>query len=106
MVSGGYVQRHRRLVEAVVVRSGSSRLLLIQSNATGNWRVPSRWSLRVQPGVLQALRRRGPLVWLQLQHGQQEVAELSRLVQRPLVLLQKHLEQAPRLQVGDVTQLT
>lgn len=66
---------------------------------------PSPGSLRVQPGVPQALRRRGPPVRLQLQHGQQEVAELSRLVQRPLVLLQQHLEQAPRLQVGDVTQL-
>lgn len=62
--------------------------------------------LCVEPGVLQALRRRGSPVGLQLQHGQQEVAELGGLVQGPLVLLQQHLEQAPRLQVGNVSQLT
>lgn len=62
--------------------------------------------LCLQPRVLQALRcRRSPLR-LQLQHGQQEITELSRLIQRPLVLLQQNLEQTPRLQVGDVTQLT
>lgn len=62
--------------------------------------------LRAEPGVLQALGRRGPAVGLQLQHGQQKVAELGGLVQGPLVLLQQHLEKAPRLQVGDVSELT
>lgn len=65
-----------------------------------------RAGLCVEPGVLQALRRRGSPVGLQLQHGQQEVAELGGLVQGPLVLLQQHLEQTPRLQVGNVSQLT
>lgn len=60
----------------------------------------------VQPGVLQALRRRRSAVRLHFQHGKQEVTELRRLVQRPLVLLQQDLEQTPRLEVGDVTQLT
>lgn len=65
-----------------------------------------RAGLCVEPGVLQALRRRGSPVGLQLQHGQQEVAELGGLVQGPLVLLQQHLEQTPRFQVGNVSQLT
>lgn len=56
--------------------------------------------------MLQALRRRGPALGLQLQHGQQEVAELGSLIQGPLVLLQQHLENAPGLQVGDVPELT
>lgn len=54
--------------------------------------------------MLQALRRRGPALGLQLQHGEQKVAELGRLVQGPLVLLQQDLEQAPRLQVGNVAE--
>lgn len=58
--------------------------------------------LRAEPSVLQALRRRGPALRLQLQHGQQEVAELGSLIQGPLVLLQQHLKNAPGLQVGDV----
>lgn len=62
--------------------------------------------LCAQPGVLQALGGRGPALGLQLQHGQQEVAELGGLVQGPLVLLQQNLKEAPRLQVGDVPQLT
>lgn len=62
--------------------------------------------LCVQPRVLQTLCCGRPAVRLQLQHGQQEVTELSRLIQRPLVLLQQNLEKTPRLQTGDVTQLT
>lgn len=62
--------------------------------------------LCVQPCMLQTLRCGRSALRLQLQHGQQEVTELSRLVQRPLVFLQQDLEQTPRLQTGDVTQLT
>lgn len=61
--------------------------------------------LCVQPRVLQTLCCGHPAVRLQLQHGQQEVTELSRLIQRPLILLQQNLEKTPRLQTGDVTQL-
>lgn len=56
--------------------------------------------------MLQALRCRGPALGLQLQHGQQEVAELGSLIQGPLVLLQQDLKNAPGLQVGDVPELT
>lgn len=65
-----------------------------------------RARLRAQPCVLQALRCGGPALGLQLQHGEQKVAELGGLVQGPLVLLQQDLEKAPRLQVGNVSELT
>lgn len=56
--------------------------------------------------MLQAFCRSSSFLWYKFQHGEEEVAELSRLLQRPLVLLQQHLEQSPRLQVTDVPQLT
>lgn len=62
--------------------------------------------LRAEPSVLQALRCCGPALGLQLQHGQQEVAELGSLIQGPLVLFQQDLKNAPGLQVGDVPELT
>lgn len=59
-----------------------------------------------EPAVLQALRCAGPAFRLQLQHGEQEVAELGSLVQGPLVLLQQNLKKTPRLQIGNVSELT
>lgn len=54
----------------------------------------------------EALGSRGPPLRHQVQHGQQEGAEVVRLLFGPLVLLNQHVEQTPRLQLGDVTQVT
>lgn len=54
----------------------------------------------------EALGSCGPALRHQVQHGQQEAAEVVRLLFGPLVLLNQHVEQTPRLQLGDVTQVT
>lgn len=61
--------------------------------------------LGVDPGVAQAVPRRGPLLRHHLQHGQQEVGEVAGVLVRPAVLLHQYVEQRPRLQLGDVPQL-
>lgn len=69
-------------------------------------RVSERRSwLRVDPGVVEAFAGRGPLLGHHLQHGKQEVGEVSGVFVRPAVLLHQHVEQRPRLQLGDVPQL-
>lgn len=55
------------------------------------------------PGVFQALGGCGSFLRQQLQHGQQEGAELGGFLPRPLVLIQQDLQQTPRLQLGDVS---
>lgn len=55
--------------------------------------------------MFQALGGCGSFLRQQLQHGQQEGAELGGLLPRPLVLIQQDLQQTPRLQLGDVSQL-
>lgn len=67
-----------------------------------SWRSP----LEGEPGVAQALCRRGSLLGDQLQHGKQEVSEAFGFFAGPLVLIDKHLQQSPRLQLGDVFQVT
>lgn len=62
--------------------------------------------LEGEPGVAQALRGRGSLLGDQLQHGDQEVGEALGFLAGPLVLVHQHLQQAPRLQLGDVFQIT
>lgn len=66
------------------------------------WRSP----LEGEPGVTQALRGCGSLLWDQLQHGKQEVSKALGFFTGPLVLVNQHLQQAPRLQLGDVFQIT
>lgn len=61
--------------------------------------------LGVEPRVLEAVGRAGPLFGDVLHHGQQEGTELRGLLQGPLVLLHEHLVQAPALEVVDVPQL-
>lgn len=56
--------------------------------------------------MAQALCGRGSLLWDQLQHGKQEVSEALGFFTGPLVLVNQHLQQAPRLQLGDVFQIT
>lgn len=65
------------------------------------WRSP----LEGKPGVAQALCGRGSLLWDQLQHGEQEVGEALGFLTGPLVFVDQHLQQAPRLQLGDVFQI-
>lgn len=65
------------------------------------WRSP----LEGKPGVAQALCGRGSLLWDQLQHREQEVGEALGFLAGPLVLVDQHLQQAPRLQLGDVFQI-
>lgn len=61
--------------------------------------------LGVDPGVAEAVPRRGPFLGHHFQHGQQEVGEVAGVFVRPSVLLHQHVEQRPRLQLGDVPQL-
>lgn len=44
------------------------------------------------PGVFQTLGRRGSFLWQQLQHGQEERAELGGVLLAPLVLVQQDLQ--------------
>lgn len=55
------------------------------------------------PGVFQTLGSCGSFLWQQLQHGQEERAELDGFLLRPLVLIQQDLKQTPRLQLGDAS---
>lgn len=66
----------------------------------------ARLSLRGDPGVFQTLGSRGSSLRQQLQHGQEEGAELGRVLLAPLVLVQQDLQQAPRLQLCDASQLS
>lgn len=65
-----------------------------------------RSPLAGEPRVAQALGGCGSLLRDQLQHGKQEVGEALCFFMGPLVLVNKHLQQAPRLQLGDVFQIT
>lgn len=56
--------------------------------------------------MAQALCSRGSFLWDQLQHGNKEVGEALGFFAGPLVLVNQHLQQAPRLQLGDVFQIT
>lgn len=53
----------------------------------------------------QALGGGSSLLRDQLQHGKQEVSEALGFFSGPLVLVDQHLQQAPRLQLGDVFQI-
>lgn len=62
--------------------------------------------LGCEPRVGEAVGGRGSPLGHQVQHGQQEAAEAVRLLFGPLVFIHQDVEQAPRLQLGDVTQVT
>lgn len=66
----------------------------------------SRRGLGIEPRVAETLSSSGPLLRDELQHGQQEICEASSLLLRPLILLHQNLQKAPRLQLGDVFQVT
>lgn len=55
--------------------------------------------------MFEALLGRGALVGVEGQHGDQPVGQLARRLGVPLVLLRQHVEQAPGLQLRDVTKL-
>lgn len=61
--------------------------------------------LGCEPWMGEALGCCGPPFRHQVQHGQQEAAEVVGLLFRPLVLFYQHVEQTPRLQLGNVTQV-
>lgn len=82
---------------------------LLQSQEEGgreerynSWRSP----LEGEPGVAQALCSCGSFLGDQLQHGKQKVGEALSFFTGPLVFINQHLQQAPRLQLGDVFQIT
>ena len=58
----------------------------------------------VEPGVLEALEGGGAPVGVELEHGEEEGAELLRLLLIPLVLLHQNVPQFPHLQPADVAQ--
>lgn len=62
--------------------------------------------LRCEPWVGEALGRCSPPFRHQVQHGQEEAAEGVGLLFGPLVLFYQDVKQTPRLQLGDVTQVT
>lgn len=61
--------------------------------------------LRGDPGVSETLGSRGSFLRQQLQHGEQEGAEVGSFLPGPLILIQEDLQQTPRLQLGDASQL-
>lgn len=67
--------------------------------------MPGGSPLEGEPGVAQTFRSRGSLFRDQLQHGKQEVCEALCFFTGPLVLVDQHLQQTPRLQLGDVFQI-
>lgn len=69
------------------------------------WRA-GRAGLGVQPRMPETLSGSGSLLRHELQHGQQEICEASSLLLRPLILLHQNLQKTPRLQLGDVFQVT
>lgn len=58
--------------------------------------------LRVEPRVVETFSGRGSLLGNHLQHGQQEVGEVSGVLVRPPVLLHQDVEQGPGFEFGDV----
>lgn len=66
-----------------------------------NW-----WCLGREPRVREAEGCRGPSLRDQVQHWQQKTAEVVSFFFWPLVLFNQNVEQTPRLQFGDVTQIT
>lgn len=65
-----------------------------------------RRGLRIEPRVPETLSSGGPLLRDEFQHRQQEVCEAGSLLLGPLILLYQNLQEAPRLQLGDVFQVT
>lgn len=55
--------------------------------------------LGYDPGVFETLGSGGSFLWQQLQHGEEEGAELGGFLPWPLVLIQQDLKQAPWLQL-------
>lgn len=62
-------------------------------------------TLGSEPWMGEALSRCGSPLRHQVKHGQQEAAERVGLLLGPLVLLNQDVEQSPRLQLGDVSQV-
>lgn len=65
----------------------------------------NRWSLGREPRVREAEGCCGPSLRNQVQHWQQKTAEVMSFFLWPLVLFYQNIEQPPRLQLGDVTQI-
>lgn len=70
------------------------------------WGCVHEGPLRREPGMGEALCRGGPPFRHQVQHGLEEAAEGVGLIFGPLVLFYQHVKQTPRLQLGDVAQVT
>ena len=85
----------------------------VQSAVTGGEgeeRYSCRWRLvpRLDVGqerMLDTILRRGSLVRVKGQHRDEPVGEGLGHLLLPLVLVCQHLEQGPRLQLGDISQL-
>lgn len=60
--------------------------------------------LVLQPRVLKTLGRGGSRLRVVVQHRGQEVGELDRVLEGPLVLFAEHIDEAPRFQAGDVAE--
>lgn len=55
--------------------------------------------LQGNPGVFETLGSSGSFIWQELQHGQEEQAELGCFLPPPLIFIQQDLKQTPRLQL-------
>lgn len=62
--------------------------------------------LGVDPGVFQTLGSGGSFLWKQLQHGEEEGAELERFLAWPFIFIQQDFTQTPWLQLCDVPQMS
>jgi len=64
------------------------------------------WLRIPQPLVLQRHGGCRPLLWVVFKHWQKEVSKGISVDRVPLILLNQNIEETPRLQLGDVTQLS
>lgn len=62
--------------------------------------------LEGEPGVAQALGSSCSFLRDELQHGKKKVCEGLCFLPRPFILILQNLQQTPRLQLGDVLQIT
>ena len=58
-----------------------------------------------QPRMVDHSAGIGPVLWLQCQHGQQEIGNVNCVAHGKLVLFHQHIFQAPRLQFGDAVEI-
>ena len=88
----------------IQAEAGLLKSYLLNQNPVG--RRVNRWSLGCEPWVREAEGGCGPSLRDQVQHWQQKTAEVMSFFFWPLILFYQNIKQTPRLQFGDVAQIT